>query len=254
VFADAGVNAEPSSFVLDAWRLPPGALGRLPADLRATLLVQDEASLVVAHLVGAKPGESILDLCAAPGGKSIVIARDMASSGCLVSCDTRSRRVRLLKSALTQAHVAPRIVCLNGTRPLPFAAVFDRVLVDAPCSGLGTLARDPDIRWRRQPVDLPRLAAAQLQLVKTAASVVRPGGRLVYATCSGEPEETHEVVDAFLESDAAFARVPATETAVVHGVRNGGTLLDDRGDLRTWPFAHNLDAFYAAVLVRREAT
>jgi 16S rRNA (cytosine967-C5)-methyltransferase len=251
---EAGVEAVASAFVNGSWRLPPGALGRLPAPMRARLLVQDEASLIVAHAVGARPHESVLDLCAAPGGKSIVMAADMAKSGRLVSCDTRSRRVRLLRAALRQAQVPAFIVCLNGTRPLPFAQAFDRVLVDAPCSGLGTLARDPDIRWRRQPADLDRLAATQLELLRSASSVVKPGGHLVYATCSGEPEETAGVVDAFLSLETSFARLPGAGLASLESLKETNMLLDDRGDLRTWPFVHTLDAFYAAVLVRREAT
>jgi 16S rRNA (cytosine967-C5)-methyltransferase len=253
-FADAGVAATPARFVRGAWRLPAGALGQLPPGLRERVAVQDEASQVVAHAVGARPGESVLDLCAAPGGKSIVIAGDMAGRGRLVSCDSRPRRLRLLRAALGRAARMPCIVRLDANQPLPFAARFDRVLVDVPCSGLGTLARDPDIKWRREPADLPRLAKGELRMLTMAADAVRPGGRLVYATCSGEPEETDEIVDAFLQARPDFARLPGTDLEACPALEHTEALLDARGDVRTWPFAHRLDAFFAARLVRREGT
>jgi 16S rRNA (cytosine967-C5)-methyltransferase len=131
--------------------------------------------------------------------------------------------------------------------PLPFPAVFDRVLVDAPCSGLGTIRRDPDIRWRRTASDLPRLAEQQVELLMRAAQTVRPGGRLVYATCSSEPEENEGVVDGFLERttfERRDLRVESPEPLT--------PLLDDRGALRTLPFAHGLEAFFAAAMVRRD--
>ena len=132
------------------------------------------------------------------------------------------------------------------TGGLPFSAQFDRVLVDAPCSGLGTLRRDPDIRWRRHERDLPALARTQLALLERAASLVRTGGRLVYATCSSEPDENEEVVDAFM------ARHPEFDLVDLHA--DGGprlvALLSERGMLQTLPFAHGLEAFFAAALVR----
>jgi 16S rRNA (cytosine967-C5)-methyltransferase len=129
---------------------------------------------------------------------------------------------------------------------LPFADLFDRVLVDAPCSGLGTVRRDPDIKWRRHESDLAGLADRQLALLHRAASVVRHGGRLVYATCSSEPEENETIVERFLSTAPGFRLVD---------LRREGRLelmpvLDDRGMLRTLPFTHGLEAFFAAALHR----
>src|SRR6185503_19462407 len=143
--------------------------------------------------------ERILDLCASPGGKTLAMAADMSDVGTIVACDVRPKRVALLRDTIKIA--ATRSVSLVRVPPtgsLPFGAIFDAVLVDAPCSGLGTVRRDPDIRWRRHESDLAALARDQLSLVMRAAEVVRPGGRLVYATCSSEPEENVDVVANFV--------------------------------------------------------
>jgi 16S rRNA (cytosine967-C5)-methyltransferase len=214
-------------------------------------LVQDEASQLVPLAVGARPGDRTLDLCAAPGGKTMVMYGDMHDRGVLVACDVRPRRVALLRGTIRQAggrHVHP--VQVPSTGPLPFTPVFDRVLVDAPCSGLGTIRRDPDIKWRRHEADLAPLADRQRVLLDRAASVVRPGGRLVYATCSSEPEENEQVVDRFLAGRRDFDLVDlrSDQPPALDGI------VDDRGMLRTLPFAHGLEAFFAAALVRRQGT
>lgn len=208
-------------------------------------LVQDEASQLVPLAVDAQPGERTLDLCAAPGGKTVMMSADMHDTGVLVACDIRARRVALLRETIRQAgsrHAHPVQVPSEGA--LPFGLPFDRVLVDAPCSGLGTVRRDPDIKWRRSESDLAGLAARQLTLLTRAASAVAPGGRLVYATCSSEPEENEEVVDRFLSADSAFRLIDLRRVgrAELHPV------LDDRGMLRTLPFVHGLEAFFAAVM------
>lgn len=245
----AGIDAAPAPWVRAAIRLPPGGLGHVPPDLRSQLLVQDEASQIVACAVGASPSERILDLCAAPGGKTVVMAGAMEGRGLVVASDYRPGRIRLLAATLARAHAAAPVVRLDATRPLPFGAVFDRILVDAPCSGLGTVRRDPDVKWTRTARDLAGFATTQRALLAAAADAVRPGGALVYATCSSEPEENEEVVDAFLASrrDVTLGRVDPGP-AVAHGER----LVDDRGMLRTLPFRDGLDAFFAAVLVRRQ--
>ena len=212
-----------------------------------SFFVQDEASQLVTLAVAASPGERVLDLCASPGGKTIAMAGDMGDTGLLVACDVRPRRMRLLQATVGSSGVRHvRLVHVGGGGDLPFAERLDRVLVDAPCSGLGTIRRDPDIRWRRQEADLGRFAESQLQLLRRAARVVRPGGRLVYATCSSEPEEDEEVVDAFLAEHPAYAP---------YDLRQDGSLLsaflDERGRLRTFPFLHRLEAFFAAALIRR---
>jgi 16S rRNA (cytosine967-C5)-methyltransferase len=243
----ADVGATIAAKARDAITLPPGALGRLPARLRDRIVVHDEASQLVAHVVDAQPGTRCLDVCAAPGGKTDVIWRDMRETGVLVASDRRPGRVRLLRTTLRRAGVPERIVLLDAARPLPFDAVFDRVLVDTPCSGLGTIRRDPDLKWRRTEADFAGFARTQHLMLRHAGDAVRPGGLLVYATCSSEPEENEAVVEAFLESDRRFV---ARSAATVGENEGAAPYVDEAGFFRTLPFRDGLDAFFAAVLVR----
>ena len=193
-------------------------------------IVQDEASQLIAELGELPPGHRVLDLCASPGGKTMTLAARLGSGGRLVACDVRPRRVRLLRQTLSRLQVPASIVQVPADGDLPFVTgAFDFVLVDAPCSGLGTIRRDPDIRWARTPDDLVRLAAAQLTLLHRAARLVAAPGSLVYATCSSEPEENEAVVAAFLAGAPGF------------------TL---RQTHHSTPIADQLEAFYGAVLER----
>jgi 16S rRNA (cytosine967-C5)-methyltransferase len=245
----AGIDARPAPHVADAIRLPPGALGRIPRALEAEILVQDEASQIVAHSVGAQPGERVLDLCAAPGAKTLVLSQDLNGRGLLVAADYRPSRVRLLAATLERTGVRAAVVALDARRPLPFRPVFDRVFVDAPCSGVGVVSRDPDLKWARNARELPAFARAQTTILRSAAGAVRPGGTLVYATCSSEPEENERVVETFRGADERFSLARAVPGPLV---RNGPAFVDDAGHLRTLPFRDALDAFFAAVLVRRK--
>ena len=211
-------------------------------------VVQDEASQLVALLAGAHPGRRVLDTCASPGGKATAIAAALDQDGRVVACDVRDRRIGLLSRTVRATGTANAlIVQADLLSALPFRAEFDTVIVDVPCSGLGTLRRDPDIRWRRHETELAALAGAGLRMLRHAAEVVKPGGRLVYATCSSEPEENEGVADAFLLDAPAFVPFdagrahPALPQAVV----------DDRGHLRTSPDRHGLEAFFGAVFERR---
>jgi 16S rRNA (cytosine967-C5)-methyltransferase len=175
------------------------------------------------------------------------MAGDMRDSGTIVACDVRDRRVALLE-ATVHASGATRIqlVRVDAEGALPFSPRFDRVLVDAPCSGLGTIRRDPDIRWRRAEAHLSVLARDQTTLLTRAADVVSRGGRLVYATCSSEPEENEEVVDTFLSQHPDFTLVDLRRDGVVVIA----PFLDARGMMRTLPFEHGLEAFFAAAMTR----
>jgi 16S rRNA (cytosine967-C5)-methyltransferase len=248
------IAAVRAPFVTDALRLPPGALGRISPELRLQLWAQDEAAQLVARAAFVQPEERVLDLCAAPGGKTLVLAsdlqlRDEAQRGQLVAADGRPGRVRMLKETIAQAHVPASVVLLDGREPLPFAPVFDCVVVDAPCSGLGTLRREPDLKWTRTPDDMAPLAADQLRLLAAAAEVVRPGGRVLYATCSSEPEENVDVITRFLDADRRFA--PGMGK-FLEGIPPA--VLDERGHMVTRPDRHALEAFFAAVLVRQTGT
>jgi len=172
--------------------------------------VQDEASQLLTLLAGDRPLARVLDACASPGGKTTALAALMDGRGLLVACDVRDRRVDLLRRTVSASGASNvRLVQTDLLKRLPFGSTFDCVLVDAPCSGLGTLRRDPDIRWRRREEELPSLAAAELTMLQHAAEGVAPGGRLVYATCSSEPEENEAVADAFLATTPGFAALHA---------------------------------------------
>ena len=174
----------------------------------------------------------------------------MNGGGICCAGDVRGRRVDLLRRTVAASGASNvRIVQADLLKPLPFAPGFDAVLVDAPCSGLGTLRRDPDIRWRRREADLSGLAAAELTMLQHAAEMVAPGGRLVYATCSSEPEENEGIAEAFLATTPEFIPLHAREA----NVRLAETVVDARGHLRTQPDRHGLEAFFGAVFTRRKA-
>jgi len=212
--------------------------------------VQSEASQLVSLAVAAQPGEQVLDLCASPGGKTLAMAANMRDTGLLVACDVRARRLRLLTNTVkASGATCIRVVHVSMSGAIPFGQVFDRVLVDAPCSGLGTIRHDPDIRWRRSESDLSQFASEQRRLLDRASALVRPHGRLVYATCSSEPDENEAVVDAFLSTHENFDLMDLKTSAPPNLL----AVLDSRGMLRTLPFVHRLEAFFAAALVRTRA-
>lgn len=179
-----------------------------PAKHRRNGRFQDIGAQSIVPLLELKPGEFLLDLCAAPGNKT---AQAQEAGARIIACDRHRHRL----AEMRELNVP--LVALDGTKPLPFASQFDKILVDAPCSGTGTLARNPEIKWRLQPEDLATFPPRQGALIHHAFEVLRPGGRLVYATCSLEPEENEQVVDAFLatQADARLAsthlRLPGRE-------------------------------------------
>jgi 16S rRNA (cytosine967-C5)-methyltransferase len=210
-------------------------------------VVQDEASQLVALLVGENPGALVLDACAAPGGKTTAIAAAIHGHGLVVACDVRDRRMALLgRTVRATAADNVRLVQADLEAIPPFRSMFTCAIVDAPCSGLGTLRRDPDIRWRRRETDLVELSRSQQRLLRNAASVVAPGGRLVYATCSSEPEENEAIAEAFLRETPGFVPIDAR---VAHPALPADTV-DDRGHLRTSPDRHELEGFFGAVFER----
>ena len=238
------VETEPTRFAPDGLIVRRG--NPLRTDSGGTFVVQDEASQIVALAVDAQPGLRILDLCASPGGKTTAIAAQIGDRGLIVASDVRPRRIRTLRQTVRESGATSvHVLQIPMAGALPFGSVFDRVLVDAPCSGLGTVRRDPDIRWRRTDDELTGLAARQLELLHRAADVVAPGGRLVYATCSSEPEENEAVVEQFVAGHPDFRIAHLRELALLK------PFVDERGMLRTLPFAHELEAFFAAALLRR---
>jgi len=240
-----GVDTDPTRFAPHGLAVRKGNPLLTPLAGEGLFFVQDESSQLVAQLTAAVPGERILDACASPGGKTTAMAAAMENRGLLVATDVRGRRVDLLRRTVETASAScVRVVQADVSGVLPFRTRFDCVLLDAPCSGLGTLRRDPDIRWRRSPDDLERLAVVQAAMLGRAGDVVAGGGRLVYATCSSEPDENEAVVGRFLEEHRDFMSAP--ERIPVELAR----FITADGYFRTFPFRDQLEPFFAAMLVK----
>ena len=251
LLADHGVETEPTRFAPAGLTVTSGNPLKTSLADTGLFLIQDEASQLVPLLLGAVPGDRVLDACAAPGGKSLVLADALAGTGQLVCADLRPRRVAVLRRLLAAHHAPAAIVVHDLVRGVPFGGVFDRVLVDAPCTGLGTIRRDVDVRWRRTPEDVVSAGGRQLAMLSEVARAVRPGGRLVYATCSSEPEENQAVVSGFLDRHDGFRRV-RRERLIADGVPD--SLLDlETGTLETRPDRHGLEAFFGVALERSAA-
>ena len=217
--------------------------------------IQDEASQLVALVADAQPGQQVVDFCAGAGGKTLALAATMENKGRVVACDVLEGRLRRAKERFRRAGVHN-----VETRPLSsendkwvkrHKASFDRVLVDAPCSGTGTWRRNPDMRWRRLGPELDELSALQARLLDSAARLVKPGGRLVYATCSLLPQENERQAAAFLERHPEFREAPLQQiwdSAVVG--RGGGALPGPGPHLKLSPARNETDGFFAAVFDR----
>jgi len=207
---------------------------------------QDEASQLIAHLFGRIEGKRVWDACAAPGGKFGILLGLVGERGTAVASDLSSRRLRRVGIAAGGAgRSATALVLADASRP-PFRVRFDAVLADVPCSGLGTLRRNPEIKWRLEPDTLLRLQGIQRRILAGAASAVRPGGMLLYSTCSTEPEENEQVVDWFLAERPGFRLERPSCPASVD------PWLDERGCFRSFPGAPNWDGFFAALMVHKK--
>jgi len=238
-----GAQVSPSQIAPDAWRVEGagGAVRKLSRD--GLIYLQDEASQLVACLLGAEPGDRVLDVCAAPGSKATHLAV-LAPQTLIIAGDLHAHRLRTLNQLAKQQgtnNIAP--VGCDATQRLPFAgASFDRVLVDAPCSGTGTLRRHPEIRWRLNAAEIAGLSSKQISILNNAAGMVRPGGRLIYSTCALEPEEDEMVVERFAKEHNEYAQVrPAA----------ANDLQTETGAIRTWPHRHGTDGFFVAAFERR---
>lgn len=243
------VETRPGRYAPDALVVSRG--NPLLTDLAETgmFVVQEEGSQLVALMTGARPEERVFDACASPGGKTTAMAAAMEDRGLIVAADVRPRRLALLvRTVAASGARCIRIVQADASAPLPFGPEFDLVLLDAPCSGLGTIRRDPDLKWRRTEAELAGLRAMQLRMLEQTSGVVRPGGRLVYATCSSEPEENEEVVERFLATGICR---PGELPAVPAALR---PLINSAGHLRTLPFRDGIEAFFAAVLTRGQVS
>jgi 16S rRNA (cytosine967-C5)-methyltransferase len=232
------------------------ALSGLDAFSRGAIEVQDEGSQLLALLLDAKRGEMVVDFCAGAGGKTLAIGASMRSTGRLYAFDTSGHRLeslkpRLARSKLSNVHPSA-IAHERDERVKRLSGKIDRVLVDAPCSGLGTLRRNPDLKWRHSPKAVEELTVKQTSILASAARLVKSGGRLVYATCSVLPEENEAIAQAFSAAHPNFEPLPAADTLTELKVANAASLCTTDGlYLRLWPHIHATDGFFAAVWVAK---
>lgn len=226
--------------------LPVQALVKHPAFIEGMFYLQDEGSQVIAHLVGPGAGERILDLCAAPGGKSTHLAELAAGRAQIVATDISDSRLQTLHQNLERLKTTGVEVLKHEvlSERAEYLGSFDAVLVDAPCSGLGTLRRNPEIRYRISQERLNQLGKSQLQVLAHAAKFVKPGGRLVYSTCTVTKEENAAVNDAFLENHTHFAKAPGPGLLPEQIAQ----LCQPDGSYRTWPAHLDMDGFEAVIL------
>jgi 16S rRNA (cytosine967-C5)-methyltransferase len=253
--AAAGVECAPTPY--SPWGLRVAgkpALQRSAPYLRGDFEVQDEGSQLLALLTGARRGETVVDFCAGAGGKTLALGAMMRNTGRLYALDVGAGRLAALAPRLQRAGLANvypmALAHERDERVQRLADKADRVLVDAPCSGLGTLRRSPDLKWRQSAQAVRELAAKQAAILAAAAALVRPGGRLVYATCSLLPAENDEIAAGFGREHPGFRPLPAAEALRAGGVAEAEALVD--GDvLRLWPQRHGCDGYYAALWQRR---
>ena len=237
---DAATEVTASQIAPDSWRVmgASNVVRELADD--GLIYLQDEASQLLAHLLDVAPNQRVLDLTAAPGSKATHIAA-LVPSATIVAGEIHPHRVETMRRLAVRQHARINVLVHDAAKPLPFTAEsFDRVLVDAPCSGTGTLRRNPEIRYRLRADDISELALQQKQMLACAAAVVRPGGRLLYSTCSVEPEENEQVIDHFGADNPNFTRVDLSITS------SAFTSHPSSLHLRLWPHRQGSDGFFIA--------
>ncbi len=252
----AGIKSTPTPFSPWGLRLQDKpALNKMDVFTRGAIEVQDEGSQLLAMLLDAKRGEMVVDFCAGAGGKTLAIGAAMRSTGRLYAFDTSAHRLdalkpRLARSGLSNVHPAA-IAHERDDRVKRLAGKIDRVLVDAPCTGLGTLRRNPDLKWRQNMQGVEEMAVKQAAILQSAARLLKSGGRLVYATCSILPQENEAIAQAFAEANPDFKVLDAGEILAGLKVADADQLCSggENGQkyLRLWPHQHQTDGFFAAV-------
>ena len=253
--AKAGIKAVNTPF--SPWGLRIAgkpALNKNDAFVRGEFEVQDEGSQLLSMLLDAKRGEMVVDFCAGAGGKTLALGAAMRSTGRLYAFDTSAHRLdafksRLKRSGLSNVHPAA-IAHERDDRVKRLTGKMDRVLVDAPCTGLGTLRRNPDLKWRQNLQAVEEMAVKQAAILQSAARMLKPGGRLVYATCSILPQENEAIAEAFSAANPDYVPLAAGDVLTELKVENAATLCSGgQGQLylRLWPHRHATDGFFAAV-------
>jgi 16S rRNA (cytosine967-C5)-methyltransferase len=248
-----GISLTPGAFLSSARRLESGDITRTTAFRERRVIIQDEGSQLIAALIGRVEKDArILDCCAAPGGKTLAIS-DNNQSAAITAVDIHPHRARLMQNLVgTTEFTRIKIVAADATN-LPVTVKFDRVLADVPCSGTGTLARNPEIKWRLKPQDLSQLHDRQVAILHSALAHLAPGGRLVYSTCSLEREENENVIEQVIAEDASVRLADCR--AELNRLKATGDLIWPKPEsltrgpyLRTIPGAHPCDGFFAAIL------
>ncbi len=254
--AESGIESNPSNFAPDGLRLHARkSIKNHPLFLQGAFEVQDEGSQLIALLTQAKREELVVDFCAGAGGKTLAMASMMRGKGRVYALDASASRLEALRPRMERAkleNIYPMAIsAADDERVQRLIGKADCVLVDAPCSGLGTLRRQPDLKWRRQPEELRRFQLLQLAILRDAARLLKPGGRLVYATCSVLREENEEVAALFSSAHPQFAPQSVLDILGKAQVPDAATLATGGEDgglyLRTWPHWHQMDGFFAAV-------
>ncbi len=254
--AAAGIEALPTPY--SPWGLRvqgKPAVNKLGVFTRGEIEVQDEGSQLLALLTDARRGEMVVDFCAGAGGKTLALGAAMRNTGRLYAYDTSGHRLdamkpRLARSGLSNVHPV-QLAHERDERIKRMAGKIDRVLIDAPCSGLGTLRRNPDLKWRQSPKAVQELQVKQRAILDSAARLLKPGGRLVYATCSLLRAENEEVADAFEQQHVDTFNPLQVKELLAQARVAAAADLDTQGRLRLWPHRHGTDGFFAAVWQRR---
>jgi 16S rRNA (cytosine967-C5)-methyltransferase len=237
-----GARVEPSKVAPESWRADgaPRVVRKLAG--AGLVYLQDEASQLVAHIANPKAGERVLDLAAAPGSKATHMAT-LAPDATIIAGDLYVHRVNTMRALALVQDASIHAVVHDARQTLPYRErSFDCVLLDAPCSGTGTLRSNPEIRWRLRPADIAELSTQQQQMLANGADLVRPGGRLIYSTCSVEVEENEAVVEDFLTVNKDFVRIQL-DPPLTSG--------DKSGAVRTWPHHEGVDGFFITALERK---
>ncbi|MEM9907262.1 MAG: 16S rRNA (cytosine(967)-C(5))-methyltransferase [Cyanobacteria bacterium P01_D01_bin.44] len=245
-FNTAGIQTERLPHSPDALRFKAhiGNIRALPGYGQGWWVVQDSSAQLVDYLVDPQPGETIIDACAAPGGKTTHLAELMGDEGSVIGCDRTSSRTRKIQQNLKrlQLNSIATVICDSRNNP-DFAETADRVLLDVPCSGLGTLHRHADARWRQNPGSVKNLVQLQKELLAHTATWVKPGGVLVYSTCTLHPDENESQIQHFLDSHPDWKIVPPDPNSPVVA------LAEPEGWVKVWPHRHNMDGFFMAKLI-----
>ncbi|CAI6023478.1 Ribosomal RNA small subunit methyltransferase B [Cohnella sp. JJ-181] len=255
--ASAGVYAEPSKLSPDGIvAARAGSLAHTPWHASGRLSVQDESSMLVAAVCDPRPGMNVLDCCAAPGGKAAHMAERMAGEGRVTANDVHPHKEALIREQAERLGLPNVVTTVSDALSLPerlLPGSMDVVLLDAPCSGLGVIRRKPEIKWNKTEDDIASLATLQRRLLESASRMVKPGGRLVYSTCTIAPEENEEAVRAFLDGHPAFKLDPAWPEETLAPLRDAGVVGDGfAGMAQLLPQHFGSDGFFIARLVRAE--